>query len=672
MEHEIELEKWLSDSGWLRKLAARLVGEGGADDLVQETWLAALRRPMRSLEEPRPWLARVARNLAATTRRGTSRREARERDRHAEAEVPTPDELARAAEAQRLVAEAVTRLEPTLRAVVVLCYYQGLDSRAAAQQLGVPASTLRTRLQRALEALRGELDRERGRKSWMLLLVPLTRRAQPLAGASAPFAALTLAGTAGGLALVGALGYLAWPARETGNEEASRATVAERLAPPVKGTAALDGTPPGTMREAVEEETHKDASTPPSRTSARLSGTLLVDGEPPEWPIQLTLSSKVPAALPGPLVPLLRPSPPSLVLAPEEGGRFAFEGLPLDWGGRLEVEWFSFLDGTYSQSFDAPAEGLMLQLTAKPQILGRLIAADGSPVGGVEIAYQRSVESFGTLWSSTTTLPDGRFRIWLPVQGSAWRMNAAFVEVGLDQGRTRAGAELALVADAGARGWLELETSFDPATGLDLGELVLEPVRERALRVRAPDGTPLESACARIEVAGPRIGCACVTDEAGLGSMHLPERTSEVRVSHFGFADRLVSVAPTDALEFVLEPLTVLHLTLPAPELDVLVLRSAAAAFVWDPTDGPDRDYQENEGARGWNERTPAHDGEPWRYRWELGQPTTLTLVGLVPERTFELELLDQEGRSLAVQTLRLAAGERAEFTLGGVPEDGR
>jgi len=186
MERTLRIEELLNEAGWLRQLAASLVGDRAqAEDLVQDTWVAALRRPPGE-GEPRPWLARVLRNRARNAGRDRARREAREGFVREERVAPDSAALAQEAEAQRMLAEAVTRLDEPLRAVIVLRYFQGLDSSAAAARLGVPASTLRTRLQRALEALRADLDqRTGGRQSWAALLMPLARGASVAASASA-------------------------------------------------------------------------------------------------------------------------------------------------------------------------------------------------------------------------------------------------------------------------------------------------------------------------------------------------------------------------------------------------------------------------------------------------------------------------------------------------------
>jgi DNA-directed RNA polymerase specialized sigma24 family protein len=59
------IERLLHHSEWLAALARRLVRDGAsADDLVQETWLAALRHPPAAGRSVRAWLTTVARRLA--------------------------------------------------------------------------------------------------------------------------------------------------------------------------------------------------------------------------------------------------------------------------------------------------------------------------------------------------------------------------------------------------------------------------------------------------------------------------------------------------------------------------------------------------------------------------------------------------------------------------------
>src|SRR5213079_3149039 len=58
-----------------------------------------------------------------------------------------------------IVQEEVRRLPEKYRAVVVLCYWQGLTQEQAAAQLGCPLGTVRSRLARARELLRRRLTR---------------------------------------------------------------------------------------------------------------------------------------------------------------------------------------------------------------------------------------------------------------------------------------------------------------------------------------------------------------------------------------------------------------------------------------------------------------------------------------------------------------------------------
>ena len=72
MTGEHESEALLIHAGWVRRLALALVRDPAeADDLVQDTWLAAVRHaPERA---PRSWLERVLRNAWRQRWRGEHR-----------------------------------------------------------------------------------------------------------------------------------------------------------------------------------------------------------------------------------------------------------------------------------------------------------------------------------------------------------------------------------------------------------------------------------------------------------------------------------------------------------------------------------------------------------------------------------------------------------------------
>jgi RNA polymerase sigma-70 factor (ECF subfamily) len=127
-----------------------------AEDLVQETLLRAWRHP-EALDPARgsvrAWLFTTARNLAIDAWR---RRSARVGEVITD-EIPEPpqvvDEADRAVEAWT-VAEALARLSPPHREVLVECFYQGRSVSEAASRLGVPPGTVKSRTHYALRSLR--------------------------------------------------------------------------------------------------------------------------------------------------------------------------------------------------------------------------------------------------------------------------------------------------------------------------------------------------------------------------------------------------------------------------------------------------------------------------------------------------------------------------------------
>jgi RNA polymerase sigma-70 factor (ECF subfamily) len=130
-----------------------------AEDLVQETLLRAWRHP-EALDPDRgsvrAWLFTTARNLAIDSWRRRSARVG-EVITDAPPEAPTDDETDRTVEAW-LIAEALARLSPVHRQVLVECFYQGRSVAEAAARLGVPPGTVKSRTHYALRSLRLVLE----------------------------------------------------------------------------------------------------------------------------------------------------------------------------------------------------------------------------------------------------------------------------------------------------------------------------------------------------------------------------------------------------------------------------------------------------------------------------------------------------------------------------------
>ncbi|WP_343243762.1 RNA polymerase sigma factor [Streptomyces sp. SID13726] len=153
--------------------AARLTGDvGTAEDVVSLTFLEAWRlreklRPEEDLPPPggeslRAWLFGIATNVLRNTRRAARRHGAalaRLPQRPADHDT-VPDFadalVGRMENAERLAAAraALGRLRAPEREVFALCVWSGLSYEAAGEALGVPASTVRSRLARARQRLR--------------------------------------------------------------------------------------------------------------------------------------------------------------------------------------------------------------------------------------------------------------------------------------------------------------------------------------------------------------------------------------------------------------------------------------------------------------------------------------------------------------------------------------
>jgi RNA polymerase sigma-70 factor (ECF subfamily) len=153
---------YVEHGGALLAYATRLTGErASAEDVVQETLLRAWRRAGELADDRRPvrpWLFAVARNLIIDRRR-----QGRRRDEAPETELDdlsAVDELDRALDAWQ-VADAMAELSPEHREVLIETYYRGRSVAEAAEAIGVPAGTVKSRTYYALRSMRLRLE-ERG------------------------------------------------------------------------------------------------------------------------------------------------------------------------------------------------------------------------------------------------------------------------------------------------------------------------------------------------------------------------------------------------------------------------------------------------------------------------------------------------------------------------------
>jgi RNA polymerase sigma-70 factor (ECF subfamily) len=138
--------------------AERFTGDRGlAEEIVQETFLRAWRHLDRLQADPRPprmWLLHVTRNLLTDAARA-----ARCRPAPPPAYVPVAvephadDGLTRFVDHAEL-ADALRRLSPAHRDVVIATFFDDQSLTTTARRLGVPPGTVRSRLHYALRELR--------------------------------------------------------------------------------------------------------------------------------------------------------------------------------------------------------------------------------------------------------------------------------------------------------------------------------------------------------------------------------------------------------------------------------------------------------------------------------------------------------------------------------------
>jgi RNA polymerase sigma-70 factor, ECF subfamily len=131
-----------------------------AEDLMQETLVRAWQHPEAletDHESMRPWLFTVGRRLAIDARRARRSRPSEVEDHLLEHTALPDNDPAERSVVSLDVRDALRRLSPGHRAVLVEVYFRGQSVTEAAESLGIPPGTVKSRTYYALRVLRGSL-----------------------------------------------------------------------------------------------------------------------------------------------------------------------------------------------------------------------------------------------------------------------------------------------------------------------------------------------------------------------------------------------------------------------------------------------------------------------------------------------------------------------------------
>ncbi len=139
----------------LRAFAFRMLGDRNLmDDVLQDVYLSAFRsiHRFRGEASPRTWLYRIARNRCLDLIR--ARRTHEDIEEYAVTVGSFDSSVAGRLDLER----ALARLTPEHREILMIVDASGFDYQAAAEILGIRLGTVRSRLARARENLRAQME----------------------------------------------------------------------------------------------------------------------------------------------------------------------------------------------------------------------------------------------------------------------------------------------------------------------------------------------------------------------------------------------------------------------------------------------------------------------------------------------------------------------------------
>jgi RNA polymerase sigma-70 factor (ECF subfamily) len=144
----------------------RIGNHHDAEDLTEQTFLQAYRHFERAQRESegrplRPWLIRIAHNLAANYYRDRSRRPVTQLDDAGVLTAPRgTEEMVAEREEVKEVLEGVSKLPDDRREALIMRFALGMDNREIARALDRSEGATKVLIHRAIKQLEQELDDE--------------------------------------------------------------------------------------------------------------------------------------------------------------------------------------------------------------------------------------------------------------------------------------------------------------------------------------------------------------------------------------------------------------------------------------------------------------------------------------------------------------------------------
>jgi len=536
----------LAHAGFVRGLARALVsGDADVDDVVQETWLAALASTGSRIRRPRSWLASVVRRRAARHHRIRASLDKRHAEGTRPVEVPTPEDLTARHEIIQRVSTAVAALPPPYRDALVLRYYEELPPREVARKLEIPVETARTRIRRGLVRLREILDEKHDgrRAAWAMPLAGLVSSGSATVG----IGALAIGGIAAAALLVLGFAVVPWPwskgtpppvkKAQHVPDEVPSPTLMGRGGPGSDTADVTDSTLPSDTD--VETPARISEESPPEDEAADKIEVLVrvVDekGQPVEG---LGIREHI-RGDGGPFDIVTHP-----VGRTDATGRAAVLASPSAFGFGIEENDSWALERGFG-GMPEPGEEVVLRAIPTLVLRGRVIDVGGAPIqgAGVRAQYRSRSERGSTSMSVQQLDPsdeDGRFTASIPAYATEVTLRAfgggAFVEARVDLREQR---EIVLRVTSPI--WIRGEVVTEDGRPIDQTLHGKPEIRLRPLAVHD-----------RIQVTSPEDGSkAFGLRVSEPGRYHLSVSWTPRNTTTLGTPAPMIVEAPIDGIRFV-------------------------------------------------------------------------------------------------------------------------